>query len=251
MQLKTLLSSLLFCAVASAEVFGENTVKPDEELARTLNVTVDVDFADASPLGVKVVNGVPTKVNIALTNYEEGSVSVQFVGGSLWDVKENRPIKNLTSAVVGLEVPTEKRVEIPYQFTTNLNPQDVLLNLALVLTDPEGKFVTLTAYNSTIGIVEPELSILDPQILFLYLVLAAVFGGAGYLVYNTWIAPVVPKSRRTPKTDTVRIAGASTPAMASGSTYDESWIPEHHIKKPGNTRARSGTPKGVKNRKGE
>lgn len=84
--------------------------------------------------------------------------------------------------------------------------------------------------------------------LFLYLILTAFVGGCGYLVYNTWLASVVPKKRRP---EIVKVAASQTPALATGAKYDESWIPEHHIKKPAAQRTNSGKPKNVKGKKGE
>lgn len=44
-----------------------------------------------------------------------------------------------------------------------MHPQDLILNLAMVVKTPEGRLVTLTAYNQTISIVEAPTSLLDPQ----------------------------------------------------------------------------------------
>lgn len=86
--------------------------------------------------------------------------------------------------------------------------------------------------------------------LFLYLLLAAGFGASGYFVYNTWLASVIPKTKRSGSDQVRLVRPAPTLAATSAGSYDESWIPEGHIKKPATTRARSGTPKGAKNRKG-
>lgn len=56
------------------------------------------------------------------------------------------------------------QIELPYQFTTEMHPQDVVLNLAMYLLTPDGQLATLTAYNQTISIVEAPNSLLDPQL---------------------------------------------------------------------------------------
>jgi hypothetical protein len=42
------------------------------------------------------------------------------------------------------------------------------------------------AYNGTVTIADPPSSFFDIQALFLYIILAAAFAGAGYLVYSTY-----------------------------------------------------------------
>ena len=44
-----------------------------------------------------------------------------------------------------------------------LQPQDLKLNLAAVITDQKGTAYTLQAFNETVSIVEPDTSIFDPQ----------------------------------------------------------------------------------------
>lgn len=100
--ISTLLPLLTLGLASAAEVFGGNTVTPDPEKARQLNVTVGVNFIDAVPeLGIKAVNGVPTKINLRVNNFEEGNIGVEFVGGSLWSAEKGVAIKNLTSLKIG------------------------------------------------------------------------------------------------------------------------------------------------------
>lgn len=90
--------------------------------------------------------------------------------------------------------------------------------------------------------------------IFLYLVLSAAFAGTLYFVYKTWIEALFPQAKRAPRTPkkvkkTVSessdvLSGSESTATATGSkTYDESWIPDHHIARPAGKRSKSGTPK--------
>lgn len=79
----------------------------------------------------------------------------------------------------------------------------------------------------------------------MYLVLTAVFGGTCYVVYKTWIEALFPQTRRGPaprkarKQEPAEAAAVSTPeATATGVEYDESWIPEGHIQRPGGKRSK-------------
>ena len=181
-----------------------------------------------------------------------------------------------------MEIPAGQSESISYNFATELQPQDLKLNLAAVVTDSEGTPYTLPAFNETVSIVEPDTSIFDPQMyvnsnaliqsrkmlmltscsVFLYLFLAAAFGGTCYFIYSTWISTLFPQKRRGGKggerakkssgqskkvdpADQVSVVGADGPAVSSGAkAYDESWIPAHHINRPQAQRIKSsGRPK--------
>ena len=85
-----------------------------------------------------------------------------------------------------------------------------------------------------------------------------MFTGSCYFIYNTWITTLFPQKRRGGKggerakrssggskkvdpSDQVAVIGADGPAVTSGAkTYDQSWIPEHHINRPEAKRLKSG-----------
>jgi hypothetical protein len=83
--------------------------------------------------------------------------------------------------------------------------------------------------------------------IFLYLFLSAAFSGLLFFVYKTWIEALFPQAKRTkaPKKvkkvadpDAALSGSESTVAVATGS-YDESWIPDHHINRPTAKRVKS------------
>lgn len=111
------LSTLLLLAVglaSAADVLVDNTAVPvekEKEKARQLNVTVGVDFVDAVPeFGIKAVNGVPTKIDLHVVNFEDGNIRVQSVRGSLWSIEKGIAIKNFTSQKVGTTVIKDQEV---------------------------------------------------------------------------------------------------------------------------------------------
>ncbi|CUS15473.1 unnamed protein product [Tuber aestivum] len=247
------LAALLLPLIASAQLFGSNTVNPDPSTQRKLNLTLQVHFPDvpnelvtvgSGNPSVKLVNGIPTHVSFSLANFEDSPIFVKAVGGSLWDSGKDVAARNLTSKKLGsLEVPKGQKIEIPYEFVNEMHPREILLNLAMVLRH-EGEIITVSAYNQTVAVVEAPTSLLDPQLLFLYLILAVTVAYAGYFVYNTWLASVIPITKRS-RSDAPKLV-RPTPPLAQSGKYDESWIPAHHIKKPTTSRARSG----AKGRKG-
>lgn len=80
--------------------------------------------------------------------------------------------------------------------------------------------------------------------IFLYLVLSAVFGGTCYFVYKTWIEALFPQTRPARKGRKQEAAPKATSpppeAAATGVEYDESWIPEGHLQRPGGKRSKTG-----------
>lgn len=99
--LSTLLPLLALGLASAAEVLVGNTATPDPEKARQPNMTVGVDFIDAVPeFGIKAVNGVPTRINLHVVNFEEGNIGIQSIRGSLWSIEKGIAIKNLTSLKV-------------------------------------------------------------------------------------------------------------------------------------------------------
>jgi hypothetical protein len=84
--------------------------------------------------------------------------------------------------------------------------------------------------------------------IFVYLFLAAVFGGTLYFVYKTWIEALFPQAKRTrsgkkgKKTVEVvePLSGSESTGVSTGKDYDESWIPEHHLNRPVAKRVKSG-----------
>lgn len=57
-------------------------------------------------------------------------------------------------------------------------------------------------------------------------------------------------SKKVDGSDQAAVLGADGPAVTSGAkTYDESWIPQSHLKRPEAKRIKSGTPTGVKTKK--
>jgi len=140
---------------------------------------------------------------------------------------------------------------VPYSFITNMHAQDAVLELGMLIS-AGGKMVQYMAYNGTISVAEPETSLLDPQVLFLYLILTSLVAGGGYLAYSTWVVPMLPKKKRTPRAAATTTApseakttGVDAAVPAGKGGFDESWIPEHHLKRPVAQKVKSsgGTPK--------
>lgn len=101
---------------------------------------------------------------MSFSNDEEAPITVNFVGGALVAPDgTGRVVRNLTTTSYGVEIPAGEKQTLPFSFATEMQPQDLQLSLASVISDSEGTFYTVQAFNGTVSVVEPEASIFDPQ----------------------------------------------------------------------------------------
>ncbi|KAH6606351.1 translocon-associated [Trichoderma cornu-damae] len=247
----------VFGAVAQTEADLADGDAPDfGSPPAALNANIRTTFPDSDILGVKLVNGRATTALIEVTNNEDGPVQIVFANGALWtaeELPEDAPaylgiVRNLTAVQYSLEIQAGETKSIPYSFVLDMMPQDVRLRLIAIFTNTKGDIFQVSAYDGETSIVEAPTSFLDPQIIFLYLVLTATFGGTLYFVYKTWIEALFPQAKRTrapkkPVQKPADPADALSGSESAGKTYDESWIPDHHINRPVAKRVKSGASK--------
>ncbi|KAJ5811603.1 hypothetical protein N7474_007904 [Penicillium riverlandense] len=222
--------------------------------AANVAVTAQASFPASEIFGVKLVNGRPTQALVTFSNDEPNPVTLNFLGGSLWSLDETSTVvRNLTATRYSAEIPAGEKETVSYDFATEMHPQDIRLSIAAILADHEGNFFTVSAYNGTVSVVEPETSIFDPQIIFLYFFLLACFVGVVYFFYTVWIAPYFPQKRKSTKADHAKrtpkrestgpTEEPTSPAVSSATTYNADWIPTHHINRPEARKVKGGRTK--------
>ncbi|ESZ94516.1 signal sequence receptor alpha chain [Sclerotinia borealis F-4128] len=276
-------STLALLALRAVSVFAapESTEDHRQEAAAegfetppsNLAVSVSASFPQTEIFGIKLINGHASQAILSFKNGEPEAVQVAFIGGALSTLQilpeGTHPsaaiVRNLTSTRYDIEIPAGEEQTLPYSFTTDLNPQDLRLNLIAVVASQTGGVYQIQAFNETVTVVEAATSIFDPQVVFLYLFLLAAFAGTLYMVYKTWIETLFPQTRKGGKggerakrssggskkavdvKDQVSVIGADGPAVTTQSlaqqAYDESWIPDHHINRPTARRVKSGSSK--------
>ena len=131
-----------------------------------LAVQASVSFPQSEIFGIKLVNGHTTQSVLSIANNEADPITVSVVGGSLWTTMPGAVpmnVRNLTAVKYNVEIPAGQKESLTYAFATELQPQDLRLQLAALVADNEGTAYTLQLYNETVSVVEPETSIFDPQ----------------------------------------------------------------------------------------
>ncbi|KAH7318726.1 hypothetical protein B0I35DRAFT_479205 [Stachybotrys elegans] len=248
-------SVLALLAAQLLGAFAQDAPAPGEQA--TIAAELSTTFPEADIFGVKLVNGRPTQAVIEVVNHEKGPIQLAFVSGALHATQalpEGAPayqsiLRNLSLTQYNLAIESGEKKSVSFPFALDMHPQDVRLQLFAVFADDKGTIVQVEAYNDSASIVEPPTSFLDPQIIFLYLFLTAAFGGLLYFVYKTWIESLFPQAKRTkpakkakkPVDADAALSGSESTGVATpGKSYDESWIPDHHINRPSAKRVKSG-----------
>lgn len=134
-----------------------------------LKAQITASFPDGELIGLRLINGKPTRAVVEVTNNEDGPIQVAFVSGTLFAHKpllDDAPpsiLHNLTASQYNLPVAAGESAQVPYAFALDMQPQDVRIQLLAVVTDSKGGIFPVTAYNGTASIVEAPTSFLDPQ----------------------------------------------------------------------------------------
>lgn len=226
----------------------------------SLAVSISTSFPSSSDdLGIRILNGRKTSAILEFINSEAEPIIVSSVKGALFGLEAPQAdaklsaslIHNLTAASYNIEIQAGEKRTIPFAFTTNFQPQDFRLNIAANISHREGTY-QVQAFDEIVKVLDSATSIFDPQILFLYILLVAFAGIFVFWAYKSWIQPLLPQTKLSTKSgenikrssNVTETPGPENQARAVSSSatgqklYDESWIPEHHIKKTATKRGK-------------
>ncbi|KAG6861991.1 hypothetical protein C0995_008178 [Termitomyces sp. Mi166 len=209
--LTTAAAFVLSVSTASGNIFEAAAEDPVEPA-----VVVTATFPEANPFG-HVVNGEKNSLLLNVENKSGHNVTLVNVAGSL------------TTTKFGIILPEGVKLEVPYTFYSEFKPGDLRLNVWLEHSTDDETY-RVSAYDSVVTIVEPEISILDFKLITTYLMVAAILGGLTYLAYLNFI-PQPKKSHSKKVSPSTAPSATSTAAATSAGGYQEEWIPEHHLKK--------------------
>jgi hypothetical protein len=174
----------------------------------------------------QVVNSQKNRLVITFNNKGTSNYTIHLVNVRLTKVNEpDQTVRNVSSVRFNLFCPAMGLVEIPSTFYNEMNPQELNLNAEVLFTDQDGTSYRGVGFDNVVSIVDPEHSLFDMQMLFLYFIMLAVFGGVGYLIFQAFVGDVKSKKKRAPAPKPAEQSGSAT-----GKEYDEGWIPEHHFK---------------------
>jgi len=191
-----------------------------------LDIAATAAFPPTNPFA-HVVNGERNKLTLEIENKSPVNVTLRSAGGSIHDPDTGKFLKNTTTLSYSVALHAGTKTILPYTFYSEHKPREVTLKLWVNYDDGSSSVLHRTmAYDSVVTIVEPPASIFDLPLLFSYLVLLGAIGGAGYFIYHNYVPKSLKKKTRKPVTK----AEISSPIdVTAKKTYDEQWIPSHHL----------------------
>ncbi|KAF8896207.1 hypothetical protein BD779DRAFT_1494518 [Infundibulicybe gibba] len=227
--LTTALSAAALILCVSSSPLGDST-EPE--------ILVSASFPESNPFG-HVVNGEKNSLTLSVENKSDRNVTLDSVSGSVHHPETNALVKNLTTLQYGISLINGVKIQLPYAFYSEFKPGDIRLNVWLDHSDGDAKY-RVSAYDSVVTIVEPEVSILDFKMLTTYLVVSAILGGLGYFAYLSFVPQTKGRAKKPTSAPISAPVGSVTATGAGG--YQEEWIPEHHLRKSAKSKgAASGT----------
>ncbi|KAH9029840.1 hypothetical protein EDB85DRAFT_1965041 [Lactarius pseudohatsudake] len=221
MRIRSLLSAIALLASTALAVEVVSSESPD--LVQDPVLVVYASFPESNPFG-HVVNGESNRLLLNIENRTWRNVTLLSVAGEFLHPATEKLIRAASNLTYGIDLPVSGRIQLPYNFHSELKTGDIKLSLWLeYLIDDERQKVS--AFDSIVAVVEPELSIFDLKLLSTYAIVLAILGGLGYVTYLSF-APQ-PKQK---KTQVITPAPVISTATSAGG-YQEEWIPEHHLRK--------------------
>ncbi|KAI0291908.1 hypothetical protein B0F90DRAFT_1774052 [Multifurca ochricompacta] len=186
-------------------------------------LAVTTSFLDNNPFG-HVVNGENNKLLLTIENRTGKNVTLLSVAGEFLNPGTEQLIKAANNLTYGIYLPALGRIQLPYNFYSEFKTGDIKLSIWLEhLIDGERKKVS--AFDSIVTVVEPELSIFDFKLLSTYAIVLTILSGLGYATYLSFV-PQPKQKKKLPAT-----APASTVTVTGAGGYQEEWIPENHLRK--------------------
>ncbi|EJU04613.1 hypothetical protein DACRYDRAFT_20303 [Dacryopinax primogenitus] len=197
------------------------------------NVKATATWPEGNPFGL-VVNGQKNEMSVAVENASPNNISLVSIGGSFHDAVSEAFLRNTTArSVAGVIVPSGAKLQLPYVFHSEFKPKDLKLHVWLDYLDGENES-RATAFEGIVTITEPPSSIFDLQMWGTYLLLLALVAGGGYWAYQSYF-PQKKRGSRSSSKPKPKPADVSSPVgtvkvSSGGGTYEEEWIPKHHLK---------------------
>ncbi|PKI83009.1 hypothetical protein MVES_002777 [Malassezia vespertilionis] len=169
------------------------------------------------------------EVNEAGRNAVIESITGAFLNPSKKDGHKSRVLRNMTTArVQRLSLANQgEPMQIPYDFYSEVKPEEVEIEFRFNLEDADAKKHNVLVHQGMVTVVEPKHSLLDIELLLVFILIASVVGGIIYLIYPSVIVPLLKRNNYLPRKD----FRPKPVARSSGADNIEEWLPQKQNKK--------------------
>ncbi|CAI5758142.1 unnamed protein product [Candida verbasci] len=176
-------------------------------------------------------NGDEVTLEYILENQEKSDITIIGVTGQFQNPVTNQIVTNLTTGKIGpITVASGEAVKFDQKINVDLIASNYEL-IPQIFIAHEDLIKVIPCRGQLMQISDKSISLFDPRLLFLELVLLVSFIGLAYVVYEIWGKQYLKFNNST--TVKVKKTAAKPAAVSQGSTtsgYDVNWIPEGHLK---------------------
>ncbi|ODV93371.1 hypothetical protein PACTADRAFT_51970 [Pachysolen tannophilus NRRL Y-2460] len=178
---------------------------------------------------VPVENGETFILGYTFINGEDNDVTIVGVGGSFNDPTTGFVHANISDASLGpLLIPAGTSANFSQKVGVDVAPSDYLV-VPTIYASYNHTLIALGTRSQLISVEDPKVSIFNPQLIFLEIILVASIAGLGYILYVNfgykYLKGAAPIRGSASLSATSKV---STVGKTSG--YDESWLPKEHLK---------------------
>ncbi|KAF9162915.1 hypothetical protein DFQ26_003123 [Actinomortierella ambigua] len=219
----------LFCGALLLASVSAQEEAPATSIPAGLPINVAVEFPNAiEGLVPGLIGGEANKLKISFENLDQSEYKVNLIVGSIFDLQDFTNIRrNLTAYRYGTTIKRENTLILPYTVKVEHPSIEAGLILMADITNKEKEHFTAIVYNGTVSFSEPVQSLLDVQLIFLYVLLAGIFVGLGIFIKDSF-----KSEAKTTKKKPALTAEQRQVAVDNTTVLNDDWIPENHKKSP-------------------
>ncbi|ODV86842.1 hypothetical protein CANARDRAFT_174881 [[Candida] arabinofermentans NRRL YB-2248] len=210
---------------------SRRTFVPTEE--KPFNFRIEYLIKDKQSVSselVPVTNGDTLSLEYEFTNGELEDCTIVGVGGQLISPVSGEVLYNVTATNVGpLSVAQDESINFIQKIGIDLIPESYLIVPAIYIVYAD-QLMVLGSRNQLITVEDPQISIFNPKLLVLEVLLGGSLGYIVYLLYQTFGASYFAPAKKESKAKATTTKTASASKTTGSKTYDSSWLPETHLK---------------------
>lgn len=208
-----------------------------QELRELEKVNVDVVFTSENELP-ELINGQEIPFEMVVSNGESDTVTIDGFGGEFSENnKKEKHVANLTSTKINsVEIKSGEHAKISHSLRVNLPPTELQLAVQLI-GNMNSELVRVNVPKFPVSVNDPAISWFDPKLILAQLILAGTLLAAGWTVTKMYVMPYLEPKKSEKKKKAASNSSTnnnndddSSGVQTNGKGYDESWIPEHHLR---------------------